>query len=219
MLGLYVNVPIACFRKGLAREYLETEVLPSPAMCYGFLLSLVGEIDRERHLGTMITPMLLGSQEVCAVLRKVWRVKDRKEPLGSNQNSRPDYQQLIIGTELVIWCDSSQEANVKPTLESRVQTAIDPKKRKHIDRFGGLSIGESTHMVNEILSVDQYLKRNAVTEATAFLTDKQNGRLSLPVWVDHVGSKGTRYVIGNLQNHPINPPETACMAMILKQQE
>jgi CRISPR-associated protein Cas5t len=30
-------VPIACFRKGLAREYLETEPLPSPATCYGFL--------------------------------------------------------------------------------------------------------------------------------------------------------------------------------------
>ena len=40
MLGVYVSVPIACFRKGLAREYLETEPLPPPATCYGFLLSL-----------------------------------------------------------------------------------------------------------------------------------------------------------------------------------
>jgi len=43
MLGIRVTVPIACFRKGLAREYLETEPLPPPATCYGFLLSLVGE--------------------------------------------------------------------------------------------------------------------------------------------------------------------------------
>jgi CRISPR-associated Cas5-like protein len=42
MLGLRVTVPIACFRKGMAREYLETEMLPPPATCYGFLLSLVG---------------------------------------------------------------------------------------------------------------------------------------------------------------------------------
>ena len=42
MLGVYVTVPVACFRKGLAREYLETEPLPPPATCYGFLLSLVG---------------------------------------------------------------------------------------------------------------------------------------------------------------------------------
>ena len=31
MLGVRVTVPIACFRKGLAREYLETESLPPPA--------------------------------------------------------------------------------------------------------------------------------------------------------------------------------------------
>ena len=43
MIGLYVTVPVACFRKGLAREYLETEPLPPPSTCYGFLLSLVGE--------------------------------------------------------------------------------------------------------------------------------------------------------------------------------
>ena len=42
MLGIYVSVPVACFRKGLAREFLETEALPPPATCYGFLLSLVG---------------------------------------------------------------------------------------------------------------------------------------------------------------------------------
>ena len=51
MLGLHVTVPVACFRRGLAREYLETEQLPPPATCYGFLLSLVGEVDRRRHLG------------------------------------------------------------------------------------------------------------------------------------------------------------------------
>ena len=50
MLGLRVTVPVACFRKGLAREYLETEQLPPPATCYGFLLSLVGETDRRRHI-------------------------------------------------------------------------------------------------------------------------------------------------------------------------
>ena len=28
MLSLYVSVPVTCFRKGLAREYLETEDVP-----------------------------------------------------------------------------------------------------------------------------------------------------------------------------------------------
>ena len=43
MLGLKVTVPVACFRKGFAREFWETEELPPPATCYGFLLSLVGK--------------------------------------------------------------------------------------------------------------------------------------------------------------------------------
>src|ERR671934_180874 len=80
MLGLYVTVPIACFRKGLAREYLETEPLPPPATCYGFLLSLVGETDRRRHVGCRVTPVLLGTPPTSVVLRTVWRVK--KTPLG-----------------------------------------------------------------------------------------------------------------------------------------
>ena len=54
MLGIYVTVPVACFRKGLAREYLETEPLPPPATCYGFLLSLVGESSRLRHVGVRV---------------------------------------------------------------------------------------------------------------------------------------------------------------------
>ena len=32
MLGVYVTVPVACFRKGLAREYLETEPIPPPGL-------------------------------------------------------------------------------------------------------------------------------------------------------------------------------------------
>src|SRR5437867_11183146 len=100
MLGLYVTVLIACFRKGLAREYLETEPLPPPATCYGFLLSLVGETDRRRHVGRRVCPVLLNEPELSVVLRTVWRVKSR--PLGSPGNTRPDYQQLLAHIELAM---------------------------------------------------------------------------------------------------------------------
>src|SRR5215470_15224843 len=98
MLGLYVTVPVACFRKGLAREYLETEVLPPPATCYGFLLSLVGERDRHRHIGCRVTAGLAGKTSTSVVLRTVWRVKDKKTSQGSGTNARPDYQQLLSGS-------------------------------------------------------------------------------------------------------------------------
>src|SRR5436305_10012927 len=107
MFGLRITVPIACFRKGLAREYLETEPLPPPSTCYGFLLSLVGETRRLRHVGCRVAPVLVGRPEQSVVLRTVWRVK--KMPLGSSGNTRPDYQQLLSPVEVLMWLDSSAE--------------------------------------------------------------------------------------------------------------
>src|SRR3954453_12562354 len=140
MLGLKVTVPVACFRKGFAREYWETEELPPPATCYGFLLSLVGERDRRRHIGVRICPALLAQPDRSAVLRTLWRVKDRKAPLGAGTNARPDFQELLTGVQLAVWLDSTQEVGPRPSLEDRVNLALDHPER--IDRFGGLSLGE-----------------------------------------------------------------------------
>src|SRR5688572_23600083 len=148
MTGLHVTVPVACFRKGLAREYLETEEIPPPATCYGFLLSLVGETDRRRHVGCRVTAGMVGRPERSVVLRTVWRVK--KAPLGSPGNTRPDYQQLLSRVELVIWLHSDDETGAGEKLESRVVAVLDPARRGAISRFGGLSLGESTHLVDEV---------------------------------------------------------------------
>jgi CRISPR-associated protein Cas5t len=197
MLGIYVSVPIACFRKGLAREYLETEPIPPPATCYGFLLSLVGECDRRRHVGVRVAPVLLGQPEESVVLRTVWRVK--KTPLGSPGNTRPDFQQLLSGIELVVWLDSSKEEHASgPRLEDRVAAALtDPTS---VQRFGGLSLGESTHLVNEVSLLNRASPNLRNSSGRAFLLAEQ-GRMTLPVWVDHVGSAGTRYATGNMEVH------------------
>src|SRR5262249_51554530 len=139
MLGIRVTVPIACFRKGLAREYLETEPLPPPSTCYGFLLSLVGERQRLRHAGCRIAPVLINRPQRSVVLRTVWRVKNPL--LGSPGNPRPDFQQLLAHVELVFWLDSAGETNQGPPLEERVQAAL--TNPAGTDRFGGLSLGES----------------------------------------------------------------------------
>jgi CRISPR-associated protein Cas5t len=207
MLGLRVTVPIACFRKGLAREYLETEILPPPSTCYGFLLSLVGETDRRQHIGVRVTVGVLVRPELSVVLRTVWRVK--KAPLGSSGNTRPDYQQLLSGSDLIIWLDSSGET-ASSTLESRVVTAL--SHPSGISRFGGLSLGESSHLVDEVclLSGDSVWLGQSVEQFVA----SDRGRLTLPVWVDHVGSAGTRYVTGSLQSSVVNPPPRETMAVI-----
>jgi CRISPR-associated protein Cas5t len=86
MLGVYVTIPVVCFRKGLAREYLETEILPPPSTCYGFLLSFVGETDRTRHIGCRVTAALLSQPEKSVVLRTAWRIKSRQLAMGAGNN-------------------------------------------------------------------------------------------------------------------------------------
>lgn len=208
MLGLYITVPIACFRKGHAREYLETESIPPPSTCYGFLLALVGETNRNRHLGCRVTVGRFGDPDVSVVLRTVWRVK--KRPLGSPGNTRPDYQQLLTDVQLVVWLDSSDEVGDEPHLEHRVQEAISHSSR--ILRFGGLSLGESSHLVDEVSLLDRASMPS--TEFRAFLLN-ESGRMTLPVWVDHVGSSGTRYVTGDLEPVPLEAPDRNRLPQIL----
>lgn len=205
MTGLHVTVPIACFRKGMAREYLETEQLPPPATCYGFLLSLVGEVDRRRHLGCRVTVGLIGKTSTSVVLRTVWRVKDRQTPAGSGTNARPDYQQLLTGSshrqpfvELAMWLDSDEEVAQGETLENRVRLALDPSQRHAIFRFGGLSLGESTHMVDSVSLLSDVIQKRSAQHSLRVFEEHPEGSLSLPIWVDHVGSRGTRYAVGNL---------------------
>lgn len=222
MLSLHVSVPIACFRKGMAREYLETEPLPPPATCYGMLLSLVGQADRRRHVSARVTAGLLGKTETSVVLRTIWRVKSKKMSPGCGQNARPDYQQLLTGAsserpfiDLVVYLDSSGEPDQVNTLEERVRIALDPGRRHLIDRFGGLSLGESTHMIDSISVVTtRLLHESGFREQRVFLRNDY-GALSLPVWVDHVGSARTIHVVGDLVQTDLSPPITSALPEIL----
>jgi CRISPR-associated protein Cas5t len=257
MTGVYVTLPIACFRKGLAREYLETELIPPPATCYGFLLALVGEQDRRQHVGVRVTPTLIGEPETSVVLRTAWRMKERNywhDPNGQahivpdtkkqresferwvrqqgwpkpkydigpgcGANKRPDYQQLQTEIEVVVWLDSSEEQTDSSNLEDRVQAALDPAARHEIDRFGGLSLGESTHLVNDVSLLTEDRKRrlaerardNAQPIQTYKLHDR--GLLGLPVWVDHVGSANTAHVVGELVESELTPPGVSTVPRI-----
>jgi len=221
MIGLYVSVPIACFRKGLAREYLETEQIPPPATCYGFLLSLVGETDRHRHIGARVTAALLSDPPRSVVLRTVWRIKHKDRPPGDTGNRRPDYQQLLTGGELAVWLDSTEESNSGTTasLEQRVRQALDPKQRGHIDRFGGLSLGESTHLVNEVSLLDRDLASQFGKRTIWLYRLEETGLLSLPVWVDHVGSAGSAFAVGNLVETEISDPNASSLPRIAPNHE
>ena len=214
MIGVYVSVPVACFRKGMAREFFETHPLPPPSTCYGFLLSLVGEHDRRRHLGCRVTPAILGKPEVSVVLRTMWRVKNRE--LGHPQNLRPDFQQLLSHVELVVWLDSSDETTAGAMLEQRVAAALDPANRGDVERSGGLCLGESTHLVDEVSPLERRPDMMGRKTRT-FLLDPA-GSTTLPVWVDHIGSAGTRWVTGELRPGPLTEPARERVPLITDQE-
>lgn len=191
MIGVRLSVPIACWRKAHARELLETEVIPPPATCYGALLSLVGESDLERHVGARVSAGLFNAPTRSTVLRTLWRIKDPALGQGNKKNARPDFQQLVVGADLLVLCDSSGERRA-PTLEDRVRSAFSSPEA--IQRFGGWCLGESTHLINDAWLLDA-LTLPSVCQV--FVCDDQ-GDVTLPVWVDHVGTRGTRYVVGSL---------------------
>lgn len=192
MIGVRVTVPIACFRKGPARELIETERLPPPATVYGALLSLVGEVDRERHRGCRVTAGRRGKSAISVVLRTRWQVKNLNLPPGEGNNAGPDLQQLLVDGDFVLWCDGTDETGPEPTLEQRVRQAL--ARPQEIERFGGWSLGESTFLVNDATVVDD---PEGLGGVETFVEDPE-GDVTLPVWVDHVGSAGTRYAVGRL---------------------
>lgn len=207
-VALYVSVPVASFRVPRAREYFETLPCPPPSTVYGMLLSLVGETNRHAHEGAEIAIALVTQPEYSVVLRTLWRVKSRKYGLGQGENKRPDFQELLTGAKAVVWLRRGSAETSTLSLADRVRQAI--AQPHTVLRFGGLSLGESTHMVDEIRSL-------RVGDATSgrLLVAWQDGDMSLPVWPDHVGSAGTRWEQFRLEEAPIceTPPDNAWVAI------
>ena len=58
-----------------------------------------------------------------------------------------------------------------------------------INRFGGLCLGESRDLVNTI----SLLPKSSQGLFLQWLVQDKNGLLTLPYWVDHLGSKDTRW--------------------------
>ena len=181
IVGLYISVPVACFRVPRAREYFETFPVPPPATVYGMLLSLVGETNRRVHETAEIAVAVLSEPAYSVVLRTMWRVKNKNDGLGLGNNRRPDFQELLTDVQLAIWIRAGENEPHELSLAERVQNALTNSAK--VERFGGLSLGESTHLVDEVKPLDY-----EQIESCQLLLNEDDGDLSLPVWVDHVGA-------------------------------
>lgn len=180
-IGLFVSVPVACFRVPRAREYFETFPCPPPSTVYGMLLSIVGEVNRRAHEGAEIAIGLLTEPAYSVVLRTLWRVKERGGGPGLGNNRRPDFQELLTDVQLAVWVRAGKSEPHGTPLVERIRVTL--SQPSLAARFGGLSLGESTHLVDEVC----LLKRR--DKQCRLLIAEEDGDLSLPIWPDHVGSK------------------------------
>src|SRR5262249_43518050 len=145
-----------------------------------------GEPNRIRHEGAEVALALLSVPELSVVVRTLWRVKDRKLAPGMGENRRPDFQELLSNVRLAVWVRTGAAEAARPSLSDRVTAAL--ARPSGVRRVGRLSLGESTHLVDELRA----LRSADHGEGWLILGDVE-GDLALPVWPDHVGAAGTRW--------------------------
>lgn len=176
IIAVRVEVPVCAFRPYASREYQDTYPVPPPATVYGMLLSLLGVIRQDKTLHRGIEMALaVPPQSEYAQRARVFRKLRRGKNL---EDTRPDYQDLLLDLKLWIWLRPGTD-QAKPPLCNRVWDAVrNPDTIQN--RFGGLSLGESSYLV-DVICIDQRPPDNL----RFIIPDKKNGFYSMPVWVDH----------------------------------
>ena len=139
---------------------------------YGLLLSLVGETNHA-HEGAELAIALLSQPEYSVVLRTLWRVKSRKHGPGLGENKRPDFQELLTHIKLAVWLKKGKNEDAPVCLADRVRQVLAAPHTAI--RFGGLSLGESTHLVDVL----RPLREEDGPHGTVLLQSDE-GDLSLP---------------------------------------
>jgi CRISPR-associated protein Cas5t len=148
---------------------------------------MIGEVNRHTHEGAEVAIAMLSEPAYSVVLRTMWRVKERNLGLGLGNNRRPDFQELLTDVRVAVWVRRGENERSNESLAQRVRAAF--QAPSSVSRFGGLSLGESTHLIDEIAPLKECPKERQVECQMLFAAE--DGDLSLPIWPDHVGSKTT----------------------------
>lgn len=196
-IALYVHVPCATFRTSRSREYGKTYPVPPPSTVYGMLLSLIGETNSRRHCGVKLAIAMLSQPQKSRVLKKMRRFKATS--LEDPKNTTVEHQEILTDIRFIVWVESSQE-EAKPTLVERIEKAkSDPAAVK---RFGCLYLGESNDLVNSI----KLASERHWSQPKKWLVIDNQGCMTLPYWVDHIGSRGTRWQRYSLEELDLHSP-------------
>lgn len=189
----YLECLCTSFPRSFARDYKETYLYPPPSTIYGFLLSLVGEEDLTAHLGVKLAIGFIGdTPPISRILRKQRSHKFSKKHqkiYSTAQFSKPNFQELLTDLKIVIKIDSSEELR-EIKLENMIKIALSSPDK--INRFGGLSLGESWCLIN---GFRQYREDDG---EIIWLQKNSRGLVSLPISINRENNRGTfqRFSLG-----------------------
>lgn len=183
---LYLDCPCTSFPRSFARDFKETYRYPPPSTVYGLLLSLVGEVDMMAHVGVKLALGVVGDvAPISRIVRKQRHHKFSKTHMGtypSSKFSKPNHQELLTDVKIALKLDSSEETESVNLIE-RVAIALSTPEQ--INRFGGLSLGESWAMLNGIRA---YRDEDGPIQ---WLEKDSRGLIGLPIWIDRKTTRGT----------------------------
>lgn len=138
-------------------------------------------------------------------LRKFHRFK--KRDINHPENTKPDFQEILTGIEFIVWINTGED-KAQPSLCDRISQAF--ANPSSVTRFGTLCLGESRDLVNQI----DLLPENYQAQCLQWLIRDEYGYLSLPYWVDYVGSKNTRWLRYSLETMKQDRPSESSWTII-----
>lgn len=204
-LTLRVDVPLTSLRPFTARDYQETLPAPPPATVFGMLLSLAGVDGKEvdSFIGSRIGIAIEEEPSISTVLRKMRRdAASSEETKQGIPQFRPEYQELLSG--LRFWVAIAESVNSGADLAGRVRSSLE--RPSSVDRYGGVSLGESAFLVDSVSLVSQ------PPDDALVLRPNQEGFLSMALWTDFHNRSRTRLGRFELVRGQIQPNDLVRIA-------
>jgi CRISPR-associated protein Cas5t len=152
MIQIYIEAPFASFPRRFAHDYRETYLYPPLTTIFGCILSLIGELDITVYPMNSIDVGVINKypaiSSVCVKQRnnaymprgKHAKIREKSYSTGvypASLYSKPNIKEIVVGTKIVA------QINNEP-LAAKVLYSL----HSGCDRFGILSLGESSAMVN-----------------------------------------------------------------------
>ncbi len=187
---LFIDIPIAGYRPNWSRFYQDTYPVPPHSTLYGLLLSLLGveREEKDRYLGIRLAIVIQEHAKISKIFRKFRRIAQSrdKEKVDLLADRRPDYQELVLWQKLWLWIENGE---CKENFTEAICRALSPNTRGQIQRSGALSLGESSHMINEISLLEKPIGEGF------FVMEDNTGMLTMPIYVDHKDQKNPRTAV------------------------